>query len=223
MLSAKDLLEQFLFPSFMHGTLVRKLSGGEKRRLYLLKILMQAPNVLLLDEPTNDLDIGTLTVLENFLQTFEGTVITVSHDRYFLDSVADFGYYLEGDGVVDRYNGAFSAYLDDVVLAKESASTPSSTTAETDAGKVKNEGDAASDKPKPRKLTYKEKQEWAVIEDEIAALEEKVDRCNEEIVENGSDYEKIAVIQKDLEATQAELDEKMDRWAVLSEIVEGQG
>ncbi|MBS9338237.1 ABC-F family ATP-binding cassette domain-containing protein [Fructobacillus sp. M2-14] len=219
-LSAKDLLEQFLFPSFMHGTLVRKLSGGEKRRLYLLKILMQAPNVLLLDEPTNDLDIGTLTVLENFLQTFAGTVITVSHDRYFLDSVADFGYYLEGDGVVDRYNGSFSAYLDEVVLPKESASSKPTS---TEGDKVKPEGDAAVEKQKARKLTYKEKQEWAVIEDEIAELEEQVEQCNEEIVQNGSDYEKIALIQKDLEKAQAELDNKMNRWEELSEIVEEQG
>lgn len=211
--SAKDLLEQFLFPSFMHGTLVRKLSGGERRRLYLLKILMQAPNVLLLDEPTNDLDIGTLTVLEQFLTRFSGTVVTVSHDRYFLDSVADYGYYLSGNGKVDRYNGAFSTYLDEVILPREST-----------AGKTDDQLKKAESKPsepKKRKLTYKEKQEWAVIEDEIADLEAAVDSLNQEMAENGSDYEKVVALQADLEAKQASLDEKMNRWAELSEIVEG--
>lgn len=213
LVSAKDLLEQFLFPSFMHGTLVRKLSGGERRRLYLLKILMQAPNVLLLDEPTNDLDIGTLTVLEQFLTRFAGTVVTVSHDRYFLDSVADYGYYLSGNGKVDRYNGAFSTYLDEVILPRES------TAGKTDDQLKK--ADSKPSEPKKRKLTYKEKQEWAVIEDEIADLEEAVDSLNQEMAENGSDYEKVVALQADLEAKQAALDEKMNRWAELSEIVEG--
>ncbi|MCK8638346.1 ABC-F family ATP-binding cassette domain-containing protein [Fructobacillus fructosus] len=212
--SAKDLLEQFLFPSFMHGTLVRKLSGGERRRLYLLKILMQAPNVLLLDEPTNDLDIGTLTVLEQFLARFSGTIVTVSHDRYFLDSVADYGYYLSGQGQVDRYNGAFSDYLTDVILPKETTDK-----------KVKTTNDQKAEKPKPgskkRKLTYKEKQEWSTIEDEIAELEAAVEKLNQAMADNGSDYEKVVSLQSELEEKQQVLEQKMDRWAELSEIVEG--
>ncbi|CAK1235467.1 ATPase components of ABC transporters with duplicated ATPase domains (Uup) [Fructobacillus fructosus] len=212
--SAKDLLEQFLFPSFMHGTLVRKLSGGERRRLYLLKILMQAPNVLLLDEPTNDLDIGTLTVLEQFLARFSGTIVTVSHDRYFLDSVADYGYYLSGHGQVDRYNGAFSDYLTDVILPKETTDK-----------KVKTTNDQKAEKPKPeskkRKLTYKEKQEWSTIEDEIAELEAAVEKLNQAMTDNGSDYEKVVSLQSELEEKQQLLEQKMDRWAELSEIVEG--
>lgn len=212
--SAKDLLEQFLFPSFMHGTLVRKLSGGERRRLYLLKILMQAPNVLLLDEPTNDLDIGTLTVLEQFLARFSGTIVTVSHDRYFLDSVADYGYYLSGHGQVDRYNGAFSDYLTDVILPKETTDK-----------KVKTTNDQKAEKPKPeskkRKLTYKEKQEWSTIEDEIAELEAAVGKLNQAMADNGSDYEKVVSLQSDLEEKQQLLEQKMDCWAELSEIVEG--
>ncbi|CAK1227258.1 ABC-F family ATP-binding cassette domain-containing protein [Fructobacillus fructosus] len=212
--SAKDLLEQFLFPSFMHGTLVRKLSGGERRRLYLLKILMQAPNVLLLDEPTNDLDIGTLTVLEQFLARFSGTIVTVSHDRYFLDSVADYGYYLSGHGQVDRYNGAFSDYLTDVILPKETTDK-----------KVKTTNDQKAEKPKPgskkRKLTYKEKQEWSTIEDEIAELEAAVEKLNQAMADNGSDYEKVVSLQSELEEKQQVLEQKMDRWAELSEIVEG--
>ncbi len=110
-LSVSELLEQFLFPRFMHGTLIRKLSGGEKRRLYLLKLLMQQPNVLLLDEPTNDLDIATLTVLEDYISHFDGTVITVSHDRYFLDKVADHLLIFNGQGQIDRYSGQFTDYL----------------------------------------------------------------------------------------------------------------
>ncbi|GAP00886.1 ABC transporter ATPase [Fructobacillus fructosus] len=212
--SAKDLLEQFLFPSFMHGTLVRKLSGGERRRLYLLKILMQAPNVLLLDEPTNDLDIGTLTVLEQFLARFSGTIVTVSHDRYFLDSVADYGYYLSGHGQVDRYNGAFSDYLTDVILPKETTDK-----------KVKMTNDQKAEKPKPeskkRKLTYKEKQDWSTIEDEIAELEAAVEKLNQAMADNGSDYEKVVSLQSELEEKQQVLEQKMDRWAELSEIVEG--
>lgn len=212
--SAKDLLEQFLFPSFMHGTLVRKLSGGERRRLYLLKILMQAPNVLLLDEPTNDLDIGTLTVLEQFLARFSGTIVTVSHDRYFLDSVADYGYYLSGHGQVDRYNGAFSDYLTDVILPKETTDK-----------KVKMTNDQKAEKPQPeskkRKLTYKEKQEWSTIEDEIAELEAAVEKLNQAMADNGSDYEKVVSLQSELEEKQQLLEQKMDRWAELSEIVEG--
>lgn len=212
--SAKDLLEQFLFPSFMHGTLVRKLSGGERRRLYLLKILMQAPNVLLLDEPTNDLDIGTLTVLEQFLARFSGSIVTVSHDRYFLDSVADYGYYLSGHGQVDRYNGAFSDYLTDVILPKETTDK-----------KVKTINDQKAEKPQPeskkRKLTYKVKQEWSTIEDEIVELEAAVEELNQAMADNGSDYEKVVSLESELEEKQQLLEQKMNRWAELSEIVEG--
>ncbi|CAK1223275.1 ABC-F family ATP-binding cassette domain-containing protein [Fructobacillus tropaeoli] len=220
-ISAKDLLEQFLFPSFMHGTLVRKLSGGEKRRLYLLKILLQEPNVLLLDEPTNDLDIGTLTVLENFLARFAGTVVTVSHDRYFLDKVADYGYYLSGDGQVDRYNGEFSLYLDEVVLPGEkSAGTGRLDKKEKSATE---KSAAPAQKPKERKLTYMEKREWETIEDEIADLEAQVEDFNDQMAANGADYQKVAEIQSQLQEVSDALDAKMERWAELSEIVEGQG
>ncbi|CAK1224631.1 ATPase components of ABC transporters with duplicated ATPase domains (Uup) [Fructobacillus cardui] len=220
-ISAKDLLEQFLFPSFMHGTLVRKLSGGEKRRLYLLKILLQEPNVLLLDEPTNDLDIGTLTVLENFLARFAGTVVTVSHDRYFLDKVADYGYYLSGNGQVDRYNGEFSIYLDEVVLPGEkSAGTGRLDKKEKSATE---KSVAPAQKPKKRKLTYMEKREWETIEDEIADLEAQVEGFNDQMAANGADYQKVAEIQSQLQEVSDALDAKMERWAELSEIVEGQG
>ncbi|SUP59332.1 Uncharacterized ABC transporter ATP-binding protein YjjK [Weissella viridescens] len=147
--SVSDLLEQFLFPSMMHGTLIRKLSGGEKRRLYLLKLLMQAPNVLLLDEPTNDLDISTLTVLEDYLQKFVGTVITVSHDRYFLDKVADKLLILHGGGEISRYNGLFSDYLKQYG-APTLENAPSRQKAETPQKEAKANPAPEADKPKKK-------------------------------------------------------------------------
>lgn len=213
-LSVSELLEQFLFPPFMHGTLIRKLSGGEKRRLYLLKLLLEQPNVLLLDEPTNDLDIGTLTILEDFLADFAGTVITVSHDRYFLDKVARQLYIFTGNGIIERYDGLFSQYL------AQNGSTVNQPIAQNDQPapiKVK--------KPKKQvvqKLTYKEKEEWATIENEIAQLEENAATLTEQMAQEGSNYTKVIEIESQLNQVNRTLEEKMDRWAYLSEIVEKQ-
>lgn len=207
--SVSELLEQFLFPPFMHGTLIRQLSGGEKRRLYLLKLLLQQPNVLLLDEPTNDLDIGTLTVLEDFLSGFAGAVITVSHDRYFLDKVANQIYMFQGNGVVDRYDGLFSQYLalhaDDKqnVIEKVNVEKKKTLTVQK------------------KKLTYNEKKEWATIEDEISQLEDRIAAIPNEMAENGTDYVKLGLLQKELDELESQLDEKMNRWEYLSEIAEG--
>ncbi|MBZ6002717.1 ABC-F family ATP-binding cassette domain-containing protein [Leuconostoc gelidum subsp. aenigmaticum] len=207
--SVSELLEQFLFPPFMHGTLIRKLSGGEKRRLYLLKLLLQQPNVLLLDEPTNDLDIGTLTVLEDFLSGFSGAVITVSHDRYFLDKVANQLYMFQGQGVVERYDGLFSQYLiehaDDQLKVSEKISVSKS-------------------KPvtiQKKKLTYNEKKEWETIEDDIAKLETRLGAIPDDMAKNGTDYVKLGDLQKESDKLEAELDKKMDRWEYLSDIVAG--
>lgn len=205
-ISVSELLEQFLFPPFMHGTLIRKLSGGEKRRLYLLKLLLQQPNVLLLDEPTNDLDIGTLTVLEDFLSNFDGAVITVSHDRYFLDKVANQLYMFEGNGVVNRFDGLFSAYL---------------ATHET-VNQVK------VNKPKPiivnqstkKKLTYNEKKEWETIETDIEKLENRINEIPDEMATFGTDYVKLGDLQQELDQLNKDLENKMDRWEYLSDIVE---
>lgn len=205
-ISVSELLEQFLFPPFMHGTLIRKLSGGEKRRLYLLKLLLQQPNVLLLDEPTNDLDIGTLTVLEDFLSNFDGAVITVSHDRYFLDKVANQLYMFEGNGVVNRFDGLFSAYL---------------ATHET-VNQVK------VNKPKPiivnqstkKKLTYNEKKEWETIETDIEKLENRINEIHDEMATFGTDYVKLGDLQQELDQLNKALENKMDRWEYLSDIVE---
>lgn len=211
-ISVANLLEQFLFPRFMHGTLIRKLSGGEQRRLYLLKILMQAPNVLLLDEPTNDLDISTLTVLENYLDQFPGTVITVSHDRYFLNRVADHLLIFKGNAEIVRYTGRFTDYLAAQenaapVAVKKTSSTPAATT--------------TAQQPKVKtKLTYAEQLEWEKIDDELEALDEQRQAIEAEMNASGDNYEKLAKLQKQLNDVTAKYDEKTARWEYLSEYVD---
>ncbi|MCT8394860.1 ABC transporter ATP-binding protein [Weissella soli] len=213
--SVSELLEQFLFPSQMHGTLIRKLSGGEQRRLYLLKLLLQQPNVLLLDEPTNDLDIGTLTVLEDYLKHFAGTVITVSHDRYFLDKVADRLFIFQGDGVIERYDGQFSEYL-----ANFGAPTTTQDKGATQAAAVADEPVSVA-QPKKKKLTYSEQREWATIETDIATIETQIEHIQGEMEANGADFGKLSELQAQLDELNVALDEKMTRWEILSEIVEG--
>lgn len=213
--SVSELLEQFLFPSQMHGTLIRKLSGGEQRRLYLLKLLLQQPNVLLLDEPTNDLDIGTLTVLEDYLKHFAGTVITVSHDRYFLDKVADRLFIFQGDGVIERYDGQFSEYL-----ANFGAPTTTQDKGATQAAAVADETVSVA-QPKKKKLTYSEQREWATIETDIATIETQIEHIQAEMEANGADFGKLSELQAQLDELNVALDEKMTRWETLSEIVEG--
>lgn len=213
--SVSELLEQFLFPSQMHGTLIRKLSGGEQRRLYLLKLLLQQPNVLLLDEPTNDLDIGTLTVLEDYLKHFAGTVITVSHDRYFLDKVADRLFIFQGDGVIERYDGKFSEYL-----ANFGAPTTTQDKGATQAAAVADEPVSVA-QPKKKKLTYSEQREWATIETDIATIETQIEHIQGEMEANGADFGKLSELQAQLDELNVALDEKMTRWETLSEIVEG--
>ncbi|MGM9891728.1 ABC-F family ATP-binding cassette domain-containing protein [Limosilactobacillus sp.] len=214
-ISVTQLLERFLFPRFMHGTLIRKLSGGEKRRLYLLKILMQQPNVLLLDEPTNDLDIGTLTVLEDYLDNFAGTVITVSHDRYFLDKVADNLLIFQGQGQIDRYTGYFTDYLKEQDAAK--------TAAREQATPVKKTKPATPSKKQPAKktkLTYAEQIEWKQINDDLDQLSQQQQDLEEQMAAAANDYTKLATLQKKLNAVQQEVDEKTARWEYLSNYVE---
>lgn len=207
--SISELLEQFLFPRSSHGSLIAKLSGGEKKRLYLLKILLEKPNVLLLDEPTNDLDIATLTVLENFLSTFNGPVITVSHDRYFLDKVANKLLVFE-NGKINVFFGNYSDYLDDkafqenlpVLKAKKAP---------------KMEAKILSDK---KRMSYLEKQEWAMIEDTIAELEGDIEIVEAEMLRVGSDYGKLADLQKNLDQLNQQLLEKYERFEYLSQLEE---
>ena len=201
-ISIVNLLEQFLFPRSTHGTLIRKLSGGEKKRVYLLKILLTQPNVLLLDEPTNDLDIATLTVLEDFLAKFPGAVITVSHDRYFQDKVSNELLAFE-DGKINHLFGAYSDYLATKVAAPVEVATPKVDT-------------RVREDVKP-KMTWAEKQEWATIEEDIAKLEERIEEIDSEMNENGSDAGMLSTLQKELDQVTTELETKYERWEMLSE------
>lgn len=207
MVSIAELLEQFLFPRNMHGTLIEKLSGGEKKRLYLLKILLQRPNVLLLDEPTNDLDIATLTVLEHFLQGFSGPVIIVSHDRYFLDKVANKILAFEDSGI-ETFFGNYTDYLD------EKAFLASSSAISIEMPKEKTEKVKASKK----RMSYFEKQEWASIEDEITSLEDRIQVIELDMLTCGSDFTKLSDLQKELEEKNNSLLEKYERYEYLSEL-----
>lgn len=207
-ISIVNLLEQFLFPRSSHGTLISKLSGGEKKRLYLLKILLLQPNVLLLDEPTNDLDIATLTVLENFLGSFPGAVLTVSHDRYFQDKVSNELLAFE-NGEINHYFGAYSDYLAVKMEEKIADKAVSKTESPVIADKRENTDKA--------KLTYMEKKEWETIESQIAEIEERISEIDTEMNENGSNTELLLNLQKELDNKTKELEEKYERWEYLSE------
>lgn len=208
--SITELLEQFLFPRSTHGTQIAKLSGGEKKRLYLLKILIEKPNVLLLDEPTNDLDIATLTVLENFLNGFGGPVVTVSHDRYFLDKVANKILAFE-DGGVREFFGNYTDYLDEKAFLQEQSALLEKEKAQASVKVEKVKEDK-------KRMSYFEKQEWATIEDEIAELEAKIEEIEAAMLENASDYGQLATLQRDLDAANETLLEKYERYEYLSEL-----
>ena len=208
--SITELLEQFLFPRSTHGTQIAKLSGGEKKRLYLLKILIEKPNVLLLDEPTNDLDIATLTVLENFLNGFGGPVVTVSHDRYFLDKVANKILAFE-DGGVREFFGNYTDYLDEKAFLQEQSALLEKEKAQASVKVEKVKEDK-------KRMSYFEKQEWATIEDEIADLEAKIEEIEAAMLENASDYGQLATLQRDLDTANETLLEKYERYEYLSEL-----
>jgi ATP-binding cassette subfamily F protein uup len=210
-ISASQLLERFLFPASLQWMPIAKLSGGEKRRLYLLRVLMGAPNVLLMDEPTNDLDIQTLTVLEDYLDDFPGALIVVSHDRYFLDRLVDKIFAYEGSGSIRQYNGGYTDYLEkrsppDVEKKGEAA--------------AKAQKPAVRDKERPRKFTYKEQREFEEIENVIASVEQELQAVNEQIDTAGSDFtllQELAARQRQLEV---KLDELLERWTYLNELAE---
>lgn len=206
--SITELLEQFLFSRSTHGTQIAKLSGGEKKRLYLLKILIEKPNVLLLDEPTNDLDIATLTVLENFLNGFGGPVVTVSHDRYFLDKVANKILAFE-EGGVREFFGNYTDYLDEKAFLQEQSALLE---------KEKEQASVKVEKVKEdkRRMSYFEKQEWATIEDEITDLEAKIEEIEAAMLESASDYGQLASLQRDLDTANETLLEKYERYEYLS-------
>lgn len=216
-ITAEQMLERFLFPRYMQYTYIRKLSGGEKRRLYMLKVLMEEPNVLFLDEPTNDLDIQTLSILEEYLENFPGVVLTVSHDRYFLDRVVDHLLAFEGEGRVVRFQGSYSDYMEEK-KERDELEAAVKKEAETAAAEAANGGHPRKEKRK--KLTYKEQQEWDTIEDRIMTLEEKKEQIEAEIVAAGSDFGRISELYTEQKKVETELETTMERWEELSLLVE---
>ncbi len=209
-ITAEQMLERFLFPRSAQWTYIRRLSGGERRRLYLLRVLMQEPNVLFLDEPTNDLDTQTLSVLEDYLEHFPGVVITVSHDRYFLDRVVDHLLVFNGKGTISRFQGSYTDFMEKQKEEKELL-------------KEKKEASIKIETPikqQKKKLSYKEQQEWNGIEDKITELEEKKEDLEQKIVLAGSDFGKIQELLKEKEQIEQLLENTMERWTELSMLVE---
>ena len=218
-ITASQMLERFLFTPDMQYAPIGKLSGGEKRRLYLLGVLQQGPNVLVMDEVTNELDIPTLTILEDYLNSFIGIVILVSHDRYFLDNVADRIFAFDGCGHFRQYEGGYTDYLESKNrenggIAEKSSSKAS---AEVSGGKKKATWDKGE---KKLKFSYKEQKEFETIDDDIAALEQKIEELDAEMAAHASQYSRLSELTEEKEKVQAELDEKMERWMYLTELNE---
>lgn len=214
--SAAQMLEQFLFPRESHGMLIGTLSGGERKRLYLLKILMTRPNVLLLDEPTNDLDIDTLSVLEDYLETFQGTVITVSHDRYFLDKVVEKLIIVDSsDNTVQLFYGNYHDYRDAMKQAKNQSSQSQKVASQSKQCNQATEL-VTEEAPKAKRMSWQEKKDWAVIESEIEQLEMYIQAIDQAMNENGNDYGKLSELQLDKDSKESDLLEKMSYWEYLS-------
>ena len=232
-ITASQMLERFLFDGNLQYTPISKLSGGEKRRLYLCKVLMESPNVLILDEPTNDLDIPTLTILEDYLDSFNGIIITVSHDRYFLDNLVDRIFAFEENGTLKQYEGGYTDYLEarqrmtgDVANQPTKANNQS-TKANNQSTKANNQTDKKStgkdwkkDQPTKLKFSYKEQKEYETIDDDIAALEEKIEELEQDMQRNATNSAKLSEIMAQKEETEAALEEKMERWVYLNDLAE---
>lgn len=220
LVSATMMLERFLFPSSQQYSPIGKLSGGEKRRLNLLRVLMEAPNVLILDEPTNDLDIKTLTILEDYLDSYDGIVIAVSHDRYFLDRVVRRIFAFEGDGEIRQYEGGYTDYRNR--LEEEGRQMPGmSQSAAAENGMQTNtapDSKATWTSGKKLKFSYKEQREYETIEDDIAALEQKVEDLDNEMAANATNAAKLRELMEEKGQTEAALEEKMERWEYLEEL-----
>ncbi|WP_252223839.1 ABC-F family ATP-binding cassette domain-containing protein [Clostridium sp. ZBS2] len=211
-ITASSMCERFLFDSTMQYTPIEKLSGGEKRRLHLLRVLMESPNFLILDEPTNDLDIETLKILESFLDEFMGIVIVVSHDRYFLDRICNKIFSYEGDGLIKEYNGNYSDFL----IAKEIEKNNKSLENEKSTNKVKKERiKNKEDKPK---FTFKEQKEFETIDGDISTLESKIEQLDKDLEKNATNYGKLNELMKEKESLEQELEQKYERWEYLNEI-----
>lgn len=227
-ISASQMLEMFLFPPSVQWTPISKLSGGEKRRLYLLRILMSAPNILLLDEPTNDLDIHTLTILENYLDDFQGAVIAVSHDRYFLDRIAEKIFLLEGNGSVDRFEGNYSYYVD--CLKNSSQNFPKTNSEGTGSHEPNSGGNNSrgiapktaipAEKARPLRFSYKEQREYEQIDSVIAELESKISEIDTRIDAASADFERLQELLPEKKQLESKLEEAMERWVYLNELAE---
>ncbi len=209
-ISASQMMERFLFPGELQWTPIGKLSGGEKRRLHLLRVLMEAPNVLLLDEPTNDLDIDTLTILEDYIEDFPGAVIIVSHDRYLLDKVVEKLFVFEGNGKIVGYTGNYEYFKEISKIEKENNVVE----------KKLEKKERQKENNKPLKLSFKEQKEWDEIDDVIGKLENDLVAIETKMSEASSDYTKLQELFKEKEITESKLEEKMERWIYLSELVE---
>ena len=216
-ITASQMLERFLFTPEMQYSPVEKLSGGEKKRLYLLGILQSNPNFLVLDECTNDLDIPTMTILEDYLSSFTGIVVTVSHDRYFLDNVADRIFEFSGNGTLTQYEGGYTDYIQARGQAVPDVKAGAGSDRKAEAGKEK-------DWKKPRstklKFSYKEQREYETIDEDIAALEEKIEKLDADIMANATNSVKLKELMEEKDRVQEELDEKMERWVYLTELAE---
>lgn len=214
-ITASQMLERFLFDGAMQWSKIEKLSGGEKRRLYLMRVLMEAPNVLILDEPTNDLDIQTLTILEDYLDHFDGIIIIVSHDRYFLDRTVNRIFSFEGDGVIRQFEGGYSDYL--IRKELEIPEEPDEKSKEKSSRIQKNTWKQPS---KKLRFTYKEQKEFETIDDEITGLEEEIEQMDQKITENVTNSARLNELVKSKEELEAKLDEKMERWVYLNDLNE---
>ncbi len=229
-ITASAMLERFLFPGEMQYSRIEKLSGGEKRRLYLLRILMEAPNVLFLDEPTNDLDIATLTILEDYLDSFDGIVVTVSHDRYFLDRVVRRIFAYEEGGHLSQYEGGYTDYLKAYEQKYGVASNSSNQMGASNSSGKETDSVDASEKDRPnrnnwkegqtkkKKMSYQEQKDFATIEEDIAKLEEAIEATEADILRASSDFVKLNELTAKKEYLETQLEEKMDRWMYLEEL-----
>ncbi len=213
-LTASQMLEKFLFPPDLQWNIIKKLSGGEKKRLFLLKILMGAPNILLLDEPTNDLDIQTLTILEDYLETFQGAVIAVSHDRYFLDKVVNDIWAFSENGEIQKYIGGYSDYLDSIEDL-----TPTQNENKIEEKKPKNNTTREA-KPQKAKFSFNEKREYETIDTTISEIEKNIEKTEIEIEKNASNYSELERLTHEKEDLEKLLEEKMERWMYLNDLAE---
>ena len=218
-ISASQMLERFLFTPDMQYTPVCKLSGGEKRRLYLLSVLISGANVYILDEPSNNVDIPTLTILEDYLNAFSGIVITVSHDRYFLDNVVDRIFEFDGNGHLQQYEGGYTDYLE-AKQRRLSGGDSSSSLKKQVPEKKEAAKDWKQNRPAKLKFTFKEQREYDTIDDDIAALEEKIEKLDGDMMANATNSLKLSELTAEKEKTEAELEEKMERWVYLNDLAE---